>query len=52
MIIRYLYSQIESTFGKYIPGDYILVSADSDIYLLSIVLLDKKLAYPRVIINI
>jgi hypothetical protein len=50
--IRYLRIQIKNIFGKYIPGDYISVSADINIYLLFIILLDKKLAYPRVIINI
>jgi hypothetical protein len=52
IIICYLRSQIKNVFSEYIPGDYISVSADSNIYLFSIVLLDKKLAYPRVITNI
>jgi hypothetical protein len=52
IVICYLYSQIKNTFGKYIPKDYISVSTNSDIYLLFIILLDKKLTYPRVITNI
>jgi hypothetical protein len=34
------------------PGDYISASTDNNIYLFSIILLGKKLAYPQVITNI
>jgi hypothetical protein len=50
--IRYLHSQIKNIFGEYIPRNYISVSANNNIYLFSIILLDKKLAYPRVTTNI